>query len=367
MGINFPNSPAQSQVFSSTGGAFIYLDGVWRFMGTQQVTAQAYNRIVNGAMQISQANGTTAGTISGYFATDQFYINFTSSGTFTHQWVQVATPNGSVSRIRITVNTADVSVAASDLLSFATTIEGVRIADFFYGTASAKQSILRFGWKSPAGTYSVSLRNSANTRSYVTNFTISVGQANTDTEQVFVIPGDVTGTWLTDIGVGIFLWVTLATGTTYQAPSTGWNAGNFIGTAAISNGMGTAGNVFELFDVGLYLDPQNSGVAPRWQMPDYAEELRACQRYYFKNSPITTGSVQYATGSQTNAFVGFVPFHVPMRTTPAVGVVTSPAAVNSTNLGFIVDAESAVLHVTVSATGGYNFSASGTYSFSARL
>ena len=46
----------------------------------------------------------------------------------------------------------------------------------------------------------------------------------------------------------------------------------------------TTGNVFELFDVGLYLDPHNTGIAPPWQMPDEAEELRACQRYYCKRN-----------------------------------------------------------------------------------
>jgi hypothetical protein len=42
----------------------------------------------------------------------------------------------------------------------------------------------------------------------------------------------------------------------------------------------TVGNTFELFDVGLYLDPNATGVPPPWQMPDEAEELAACQRYW---------------------------------------------------------------------------------------
>ena len=42
----------------------------------------------------------------------------------------------------------------------------------------------------------------------------------------------------------------------------------------MTNGMAGAGNVFELFDVGLYLDPDNTGLPPKWQMPDEAEELR---------------------------------------------------------------------------------------------
>jgi hypothetical protein len=40
--------------------------------------------------------------------------------------------------------------------------------------------------------------------------------------------------------------------------------------------MGTVGNVFELFDVGLY----EGNTAPDFVVPDYASELRTCQRYW---------------------------------------------------------------------------------------
>jgi len=288
------------------------------------VTAQSYNRIVNGAMQHSQENGNTAGTVTGFHSADQFYGNWVSSGTFTQQRVQVMTPNGSKDRIRLTVNTADTSVAAGDFLGFQTNIEGVRLADFLYGTASAKQSILRFGFKAPAGTYSMSFRNSAANRTYIANFTISAGQANTDTEQTFVIPGDVTGTWLTDNGIGGMIFIAMALGTTLHG-TTGWQAGNFAGTSAISNGMGTAGNVFELYDVGLYLDPQNSGVAPRWTMPDYGQELIACKRYY---SVFRVSGRFTATGGQNVAHS--IVFAPSMRVSPATAIASGGARLNFT-------------------------------------
>ena len=56
--------------------------------------------------------------------------------------------------------------------------------------------------------------------------------------------------------------------------------GTCFGTASNTNGMATGGAVFELFDVGLYLDPNATGVPPPWQMPDEAQELAACQRYW---------------------------------------------------------------------------------------
>jgi hypothetical protein len=154
-------------------------------------------------------------------------------------------------------------------------------------------------------------------------FTISAGQANTDTEQVLVIPGDTSGTWGVDTSIGITLSFVLACGPTYQGVA-GWQAGNFLATSACSNGVGSTGNIFNIFDVGLYLDPNNTGKAPPWQMPDEAEELAACQRYYQKgiytiwvgNSVVSNN--YFATGN----------FIRSMRTTPTF------TSVSNLNLNF---------------------------------
>ena len=142
-------------------------------------TAETRNRIVNGAMQVSQENGNTAGATQTYYAVDQFMMQHNMTCTFTLQRVQVVTPNGSVNRLRGTVTVADASLAASDIAYLAQPIEGIRVADFGYGTAAAQQSILRFGFKGPAGTYSIAIPNSGSTRTYLANFTVSAGQANT--------------------------------------------------------------------------------------------------------------------------------------------------------------------------------------------
>ena len=143
-----------------------------------------------------------------------------------------------------------------------------------------RRVVLRFGFKGPAGTYTASLRNATPNRSYVKKFTISAGEAGVDTTQTMAIPGDTTGTWAADNTVGTYLGICTAAGTTYTAPAEGWQAGNLFGCAGQSNGIGAAG-VFELFDVGLYLDPNATGVPPPWQMPDEAQELAACQRYFY--------------------------------------------------------------------------------------
>lgn len=247
------------------------------------------NRIVNGDMSVSQENSNTAGTVNGYFGADQFATyRVNSAGTITTQRVASFTPAGSPYRYRVTITAADASLAAGEYLTITQPLEGSNVADFRYGSASAKASVLRFGFKGPAGTYAARLGNSANNRSFVALFTIAGGDANTDTVQTISIPGDTTGTWLTAEGViGITLDIVLACGSTFQG-STGWQAGNRLGTSAVSNGMATAGAIFELFDVGIRLDPDATGVYGRYVVgerdPDYRSE-----RYWFMEFAAVSG------------------------------------------------------------------------------
>lgn len=329
---DFPSSPTNGQIYSgyiyssATGGWLQNAPAPTPGIPTVS-TAQARSRVCNGAMQISQENGNAASTASGYYPADQWYEAFGTTAVVSTQRVQAVTPNGSKDRLRFSVTTADASMGAGEFFMILQPIEGSRFADFRYGSVSAKQSILRFGWKSPAGTYSVCLRNGANNRSYIANFTVSAGQANTDTEQTFVIPGDVTGTWLTDNGVGMQLGIVLATGTTFQGAA-GWQAGNILGTSATSNGLAATGRVYELFDVGWYLDPQLTGLAPAWVLPDEADELTACQRYWWCSNP--TAPKGAAQGSLVgNSLVanyiglGNWRFTVPMRIVPTVAIWTN--------------------------------------------
>jgi hypothetical protein len=96
----------------------------------------------------------------------------------------------------------------------------------------------------------------------------------------------------------------------------GWQAGSKFTTAACTNGMTPVSSVYELFDVGLYLDPLATGVAPRWEMPDEAQELVACRRYFGKYDMTWTDHV-YASGAGVTAYRNFYN-QVQMRITPAV-------------------------------------------------
>ena len=167
------------------------------------------------------------------------------------------------------------------------------------------------------------MRNGAGDRAYPVNFTVSAGQANTDTEQVFVIPGDTAGVWPADTTKAMSFFIVLQCGTTRQGTANAWNALSALGTAANTNGMGTNGNIFEIWDCGLYLDPLATGIAPPWTMPDEAEELAACQRYY---QPLMMQLGGYGPGICN--MLGLVAFPVTMRTVPALSIITDGTASN---------------------------------------
>jgi hypothetical protein len=91
--------------------------------------------------------------------------------------------------------------------------------------------------------------------------------------------------------------------------------------------MATAAAVFELFDAGLYLDPLATGVAPPWEMPDYAQELEACKRYWGSYGMVLGGYYGVAAGP----YVSSTPFPVTMRIVPAISF-TSIGYDNSSSL-----------------------------------
>jgi hypothetical protein len=245
------------------------------------------NYIVNPGMRISQENGASSSTTNGYFPVDQWKISHFQDGTLTTQQVSSATPGGSENRIRMTVTSADTSIAAGQYAFLVQPIEGLRTADLQWGTANATDVVLRFGFKGPAGTYAVAIINQDNNRSFVREFTISGGDANIDTLQTLTFPGDTSGTWDKDKTSSLKITFTFAAGSTWQTTPDAWQAGNYRGTSSTSNGIGTTSDVFEIFDVGLYADPDSTGLAPRFELPHYDTDLQECMRYYEAGNPGT--------------------------------------------------------------------------------
>ena len=186
--LDFPNSPTVGQLFPSpptpgvgqwqwNGVAWIPVadGGAVRFDKAQSLTspqmAQARaniglmkrNYVINGGMYISQQNGATAGSTSGYYPVDMFFF-MSTTGSYTVAQVASVTPGGSPFRFRLTCNSGPASPAAGDYLLMSHRFEGSRIVDLKLGSAAAKTVTVQFGWKAPAGNYCLTLQNYSTAR-----------------------------------------------------------------------------------------------------------------------------------------------------------------------------------------------------------
>lgn len=324
------------------------------------------NRILNPSMQISQQFAAAGTTTNGGHPVDGFRVYSSGAMTYTSAQVSSVTPLGALNRIRTTITGADASVASTDYLIMYQAVEGLRLADLGWGTASAKSVTISFGMKAPAGTYSIALRNGDNNRSYVSDVVISGGEANTDVRKTVTIPGDTSGTWPKDTSAGMNIVWGLTIGSGYQTTADAWQAGGYIGTSSTSNFAGTNGNVFELFDVQLV---EGSFAAP-YEVPDFEQELSNCRRYYYSTYPIgsavgtsigTNSLYNLASASGNYSVVANWRLPTPMRTSPtgtiystfngAVGYVyNSDTGVNLTGAILIVGDSQVIVYVNAVAT-----------------
>lgn len=276
------------------------------------------NRIVNPGMRHSQQNGTTTGTTDGYYGADQWTFLKSNDGTITFGQVASTTPAGSPNRVRATVTGTDTSIGSLQYALMEQPLEGQRMADALFGTADARTLLLRFGWKAPAGTYCVALRNAAANRSYVREFT------STGSDQIveLTFPGDTSGTWPTTSALwGSLRWC-LAAGSGFQVTGNQWNASNGLATSNQVNFIGTNSQVAELFDVGLYVDVGNEGVFPIFELPPWEEDLRLCHRYFYQwsGAPSVNTPFGLAQNTATTSGVSLMNLPVPMRADPTLSI-----------------------------------------------
>jgi hypothetical protein len=334
---DFPGSPVLNQVWTApTGQGYTWSGTAWNLSSpatSQTATALSRNLIVNPCGHISQELGNAAQTVTNVYIADQWDVQVTASGAAftTKSDGAVINPSGSTIRLLFKTTTAKASLAAGDLAVLETKLEAFRALPLGYAGNAPVQSVLRFGFNGPAGTYSVSIRNYGNnTLSWIGQFTIAAGQANTDTVQVLVIPAPPTGyTWGSGTAAQIDLIITLAAGTTFIAPANGWQAGNFVAGPGQFNLLGTVNNQAQIWDVGLYADPNRTGLPPAFQVPDYALDLFECKRYWQQVFTMWSGAVNNGTSFHAPANFPVAPRATPSLVGVSLGQGSFPAAVGT--------------------------------------
>ena len=272
------------------------------------------NRIINGAMAIDQRNAGASVTLTNGYTLDRWQTQSSpaSKATFQQNAGSVTPPVGFVNYAGIT-STSSYSVSAGDYFNIWQPIEGLNVGDLGWGTANAKTVTLSaWIYSSLTGTFGGAFRNADATRSYP--FTYSIPVANTWTQISVTVAGDTTGTWLKTNGIGIGVFFSIGTGSTYSGTAGTWAGANYTSATGATSVVGTNGATFYITGVQL----EAGSTATSFDYRPYGTELDLCQRYFCVlgagNGYNITLGVWFST-TQVNICPSFP---VTMRTAPSV-------------------------------------------------
>jgi hypothetical protein len=318
------------------------------------------NRIINGAMTISQRIGTSSVTpVDEQFLTDRWGVRVSQTSKFTAQQDAgaVTPPTGFIDYLGFTSSSA-YSSTSTDYFFVYQGIEGLNTADLAWGTANAATVTLSFWVRSSlTGTFSGSLVNGNANRSYP--FTYTTNAANTWEYKTITIAGDITGTWNTNNTTGIQLRFNLGSGSTRLGTAGAWAASNLDGATGSVSLVGTSGAT--LYVTGVQIEKGTQ--ATSFEYRQYTNELALCQRYFAKtyNTNVALGTATndgsifgVANGNGNRPIVNWS-FPVVMRANPTSATYspTTGTAGKIRNLDAGVDYDGLVLFSSMSGMNWY--------------
>jgi hypothetical protein len=289
------------------------------------------NRIINGDMRIAQ-RGTSAftSTTSSLYTLDRWTTYGSGGSQFTVQQNagSITPPVGFTNYLGVVNSATPTTPSGSQEYDVYHYIEGYNIADLGWGTANAKPVTLSFWVRSSiTGTFGASLGNSGSSRTYPFNYTIS--SSNTWEQKTVTIPGDTSGTWLTDNGAGISLTFSLGAGSTKSGTANTWAGANYTQPTGSTALVSTASATWQLTGVQL----EKGSAATAFENRSFATELFLCMRYFERSYDYgqntysgeimkgiaSFGSPHISAGASTNVMNAFMKlFLVPKRTQPTM-------------------------------------------------
>ena len=307
-------------ISTSNGGIQLDNAGHVTIDGQQLPTAGALsnrNLVINGAMQISQRGDDFQPPADGEYTLDRFQAYQSSADAYDVQRVTDTPSNqGFKNSLKVTSNAAT-SIAAGGYYYLGQRIEGNNWVKMGYGASGAKTCTVSFWVKSSlTGTFSGVLKNSAQNRSLVFEYTIS--SADTWEYKQVTIAGDTSGTWLTGSGTGAWVYFSIGVGTTFATGTANtWQATNLVGTTGSVDLVETSGATW--FMTGLQVEEGEK--ATPFEFRSYGDELARCQRYYQRASA-SSGSayarcIPLGHMATNNILRVVVPLHPPMRAQPS--------------------------------------------------
>jgi hypothetical protein len=226
-------------------------------------------------MLINQ-RGWTSAAVTDAFTVDRWRVLEQTDGSITAEQ-STDVPAGFKNSLKITVTSADTSLGATQYARVQQSIEGVNIYDLAFGTASAKPITISFQVKSSlTGTFSGCIRAINADRSYP--FTYTITSANTWESKSVSIAGDTGGSWDTSTSGGITLFLTLCSGSDYDAPAGAWETSGSSAAEGCVNVLATNGATIQWTGVQFEVGTQ----ATSFEYRQYGTELNLCYRYFQK-------------------------------------------------------------------------------------
>lgn len=286
------------------------------------------NRLINGDMRIDQRNSgasiTPSASPSAVYSVDRWKLEFSVGSKLSCQQNAgaVTPPDGFTYYLGLT-SLGAYTIGAGDYFVVSQGIEGLNVSDLRWGSATAQAGTLSFWVRSSlTGTFGGCVQNSAQNRSYP--FQFNINSASTWEKKTISIPGDTTGTWLTDTGVGIWVRFGLGVGSTYSGPLNTWAGANYYAPTGATSVVATNGATFQVTGVQF-----KDGSDTPFEFLNQQTTLLNCSRYAYVlnsgggNTP-SIGGYMVAGG---NAF-WILQFPVIMRVAPTITIAGTWATVN---------------------------------------
>jgi len=345
-------------------GLFVYDASLDKFQMVNPYSAPASqlavlgfkNKIINGKMEIAQRGTSFAAAVTGTYNLDRWlHVNSSSAVVTISQQTDVPSNNEFQNSLRLSVTTADSSIASADTFGVEQRIEGFNVRNLIGNTFT-----LSFWVRSAkTGVHCVSFRNSGVDRSFVAEYTINV--ANTWEKKTVLVSGGLitAGTWDWTNGAGLNVRWSLATGSTFQTTAGAWQTGNFHSTSSQVNVLDTSGNIFAITGVQLEIGAE----ATIFDHRSVGQEVELCQRYF----QIQPASLRHAIYAALNtSFESSITIQT-MRAAPTVSNQTNSSYGGTTTVSGTTPSSIRYDVNTGSATAGKYGAFSLGYSLSAEL
>ena len=284
------------------------------------------NRIINGAMVISQRGTTFTQSTANQIGLDRWDGTGTAASKFT--FAQSGTGPAEFNNSTLITSLSAYSVTSGDLFIYRQRIEGYNVADLGFGTANAQTITVSFWVRSSlTGSFGGYITNGSFTRSYLFSYTIS--SANTWEKKTVTIAGDTSGTWLTTNGLGIEVGFSLGAGATYSSTANTWAGTFYTQPTGATSVVGTNGATWYITGVQL----EKGATATSFDYRDYGRELALCQRYFQKYAGQPSAYLGNGNNARNGYLTSFI-YPVKMRTAPTASNITGFAAGNATSYAF---------------------------------